>query len=586
MGRVFRFGMILGFHCHIVSDRILFPLEGIEELRVCDLIDPDTGDWNVWLLNELFIARIALSNGGGEDRMVWHFDNKGLYSVKSGYHVARMTNQQGNIASTSDSNSGTKALYKMVWGSNAPPKVRMHAWRLVRGIFPTRCALNKRVPLPDVRCVFCGFNGEDEKHVFMRCRVIQCFWNQGPFYCKVGESWSVEEVIEWAAVMLEKLTKEQAARFLMALWVIWDTRDDDLWNRGSYDLGHMQRKAEDLLMEYQKFHGRKTKWVCPPQGRLKISVDGGFQESHKRGGIGVVVRNEHGVCMAALAQPLEYIHIALQVEAEAFRAGILIAIHQAWEMVEIESDCSMLVDALHRDEEDLSTNQDMLMLGWAKASKCKKLLKQVRSRLECLQQERFATSMQLRQDLDQKIDYEALNLRIEQEQHIRDESSAYDLLDYFCKLILKHLFYIRTHKQCRQRNLAEAVSCLVFASSRLTCGVIPELGEIRDLFGERYGESFVDTAVKLLPGNLVNPIFKKNIIALSPPDSTVPTDVIVKHKPVKPSFTSSSPDQAPERSSEQKKDDDVQCPKNVHPKLPDWDDIYTQLSVLSRSLNM
>ncbi|XP_004296207.1 PREDICTED: uncharacterized protein LOC101297422 [Fragaria vesca subsp. vesca] len=289
------------------------PMEGTEELRVCDLIDPDTGDWNVWLLNELFmgnevdiIARIALSNGGGEDRMVWHFDNKGVYSVKSGYHVARMTNQPGNFASTSDSNNGTRTLYKRIWGANAPPKVRMQAWRLVKGILPTRCALERRVSLPDVRCVFCGFNGEDDKH----------------------------------------LTKEQAASFLMALWVIWDTRNDVLWNGGSYDLGHMQRKAGDLLMEYQKFHGRKTK-----KGKRKIM---NFQESHKRGGIGVVVRNELGICMAVFAQPLNYAHSALQVEAEALLAGILIAIHQGWDMVEIESDCSMLVDALHRDEEDLS----------------------------------------------------------------------------------------------------------------------------------------------------------------------------------------------------------------------------------------
>ncbi|KAL6138723.1 hypothetical protein ACLB2K_064002 [Fragaria x ananassa] len=228
------------------------------------------------------IARIALSNGGGEDRMVWHFDNKGLYSVKNGYHVARMTNQLENIASTLDSNMGTKALYMKIWGSNAPPKVRMHAWRLVRGILPTQCALNKRVQLPDVRRVFCGFNGEDDKHMFMRCRLIQCFWEQGPLYCKVRESWNVEEVIEWVAVMLEKLTKEQAERFLMALWVIWDTRNDVLWNGGLYDLG------------------------------------------------------------------------PLQVEAEALRAGILISIHEGREMVEIKSDCSTLVHALHRDEDDLS----------------------------------------------------------------------------------------------------------------------------------------------------------------------------------------------------------------------------------------
>ncbi|KAL6211269.1 hypothetical protein ACLB2K_016496 [Fragaria x ananassa] len=79
---------------------------------------------------------------------------------------------------------------------------------------------------------------------------------------------------------------------------LMDSRNDVLWNGSLYDLGRMQRKVEDLLLEYQKFHGNKkkkgkrkvTKWVCPPQGRLKINVDGASQH----GGIGVVVRNEHG----------------------------------------------------------------------------------------------------------------------------------------------------------------------------------------------------------------------------------------------------------------------------------------------------
>ncbi|XP_062005929.1 uncharacterized protein LOC133723116 [Rosa rugosa] len=227
--------------------------------------------------------------------------------------------------------------------------------------------------------------------------------------------------------------------------------------------------------------------------------------------------------------------------------------------------------------------------GWGKASRCKKLLKQVRSRLECLKEERSTISTELGKDVEE-LDYKALNLRVEQEQHIRDESSVYTLLDHFCKLILMHFFYIRTHRQCRQRDLAVAVSSLVFASSSLGRGVIPELEEIRDLLGERYGESFVETAVKLLPGNLVNPNFQKNILALSP-ETVVPND-IVKHELVKPSFTTSSPDEAPERSSAEKKDDEnrnnelqlisLQSPMHVHPKLPDWDDIFTKFSALKK----
>ena len=47
-------------------------------------------------LEELFhadeaeeIQRIPLSHRVMEDRLVWHFDKYGVYSVKSGYDVAR-----------------------------------------------------------------------------------------------------------------------------------------------------------------------------------------------------------------------------------------------------------------------------------------------------------------------------------------------------------------------------------------------------------------------------------------------------------------------------------------------------------------
>ncbi|XP_050379633.1 uncharacterized protein LOC126796970 [Argentina anserina] len=210
----------------------------------------------------------------------------------------------------------------------------------------------------------------------------------------------------------------------------------------------------------------------------------------------------------------------------------------------------------------------MPILGWAKASECKKvkkLLKQARSRLDCMKIQRSVISLQLRKDLE-KLDLEELNNRIKQEQHIRDDSAAYDLLEHFCKIILRHFFYIRTHKKCGQRTLAEAVSSLVFASSRLRCGVIPELEKIRDFFKERYGEDFVETAVNLLPGNLVNPTFKKNILALFP-DSVVQTDIMKKDD---------------EDGKNQLQLVTFQPLKHVHPKLPDWDDIVAEFSALKK----
>lgn len=262
-------------------------------------------------------------------------------------------------------------------------------------------------------------------------------------------------------------------------------------------------------------------------------------------------------------------------------------------------------------EIDLRLYENMLLFGWGKASKCKKLLKQVQSRLKCLKDERSALSKQLQTEVVDKVsekcnntlDKKELKARIGIEHIIRDECVVYELLDHYCKLILMHFFYIRMHKQCRQRDLIEAVSSLVFASSRLRCGAIPELEEIRVLFTERYGESFISAAVQLLPGNLVNTILLKNVLAVSPKSVmlnndenqlqliTLPASFYV----IKPSFTDSSLEQlALERSSsledkdENRGNDDhlqlitLVSPKHVHPKLPDCDEIYSKFSALKR----
>lgn len=60
-------------------------------------------------------------------------------------------------------------------------------------------------------------------------------------------------------------------------------------------------------------------WKFPPSGRLKINVDGAFRPKQQQGGIGAVVRNESGQCLAAFARPIPFASSALHVEAESCR---------------------------------------------------------------------------------------------------------------------------------------------------------------------------------------------------------------------------------------------------------------------------
>ncbi|KAL1345858.1 hypothetical protein HN51_019534 [Arachis hypogaea] len=152
-----------------------------------------------------------------------------------------------------------------------------------------------------------------------------------------------------------------------------------------------------------------------------------------------------------------------------------------------------------------------IWFGWSKASKCKRTIKRGRCRLKLIKNKREAIARQLRKDVAELIhcghDETALN-RVEQ--LIEDErlAAVYELLDHYCEFVLSQLSYIRRHRDC-PNDINEAVSSLIYASAR--CGEIPELCVIRKLFGERYGDKFVTTAMELLLGNLVNNQLKENL---------------------------------------------------------------------------
>ncbi|KAK4386064.1 hypothetical protein Sango_2477000 [Sesamum angolense] len=152
-----------------------------------------------------------------------------------------------------------------------------------------------------------------------------------------------------------------------------------------------------------------------------------------------------------------------------------------------------------------------LLFGWRKASKCKKLMKTVQCRLKLLKNKRSCIVKQLREDAAELLKHGFHQTAFERvEQLVKDERTiqVYELLEQFCEFIMINLPYIRKHKDC-PNDINEAASTLIFSSARF--GELPELLAIRKLFGERYGQRFVTSALELLPGNLVNHQVKESV---------------------------------------------------------------------------
>ena len=125
--------------------------------RVRDFLE--RGRWNRNLLESLLapydvqvVVSIPTSNNGGPDYLVWHYEEEGSYSVRSGYRLAR---QEAGLGAACSSNI-IPGWWKRLWGLNIPAKIKHLMWRCWFDLLPTYGNLRRRgidcLPF----CVFCG----------------------------------------------------------------------------------------------------------------------------------------------------------------------------------------------------------------------------------------------------------------------------------------------------------------------------------------------------------------------------------------------------------------------------------------------
>lgn len=73
------------------------------------------------------IRTIPLSKLKVDDKLVWHYDKRGLFTVKSAYHVTRLWTIPISLTSSSVSSSRYSVLWEKLWGALIPPKAKLMA---------------------------------------------------------------------------------------------------------------------------------------------------------------------------------------------------------------------------------------------------------------------------------------------------------------------------------------------------------------------------------------------------------------------------------------------------------------------------
>ena len=135
---------------------------GSWEWRVSDLIDWRTNTWDREEVEAKFhrsdakaVLRIPLSHRYAPDMVFWLHTKGGDYSVKSGYHIARLlSKQEADIGESSREVTGS-LIWAKLWKLKILNKIRVFGWRAYLDILPTRVNLDRRKILADDRCGVC-----------------------------------------------------------------------------------------------------------------------------------------------------------------------------------------------------------------------------------------------------------------------------------------------------------------------------------------------------------------------------------------------------------------------------------------------
>ena len=332
------------------------------ELKVKDLINATDNCWNMeaveahlWPIDHNEVLKVPIGLFRGEDSLLWHFDKKGEYSVRSGYKAAiESRNQVGG-----SSNEEAVKWWKYLWGLRIPPKVKIFIWRCFHEILPTAFNLERRHVSVSPRCYRCGEDGETIFHALISCRLAIEVWEETAFWANVNDC--VPSSFDYFLLRLyATLNKAEFEAFCMLLWGIWYERNKCIHGLSSREPVAVVEGVGRLLYDYQEIQkivksepshleeNRKVlSWIPPDTNSLKLNVDAAVRDASRFSGVGGIIRDNLGMALGAFAKRIQGVHSPLMAELYAIREGLRFAIESGLRASCIESDSANAITAIN-----------------------------------------------------------------------------------------------------------------------------------------------------------------------------------------------------------------------------------------------
>ncbi|KAL5817683.1 hypothetical protein ACOSQ3_026061 [Xanthoceras sorbifolium] len=289
------------------------------------------------------ILSIPLCSRPIEDSLIWHFDKRGFFSVKSAYNVA-LSLGNSDVPSCS---RGFSPWWRKLWALQLPSKVKIFCWRACKGILPTRDVLFRRGIADSCFCALCGFVLDSADHAVWGCSSVQLLWDCCPIFSAL-DAFKAMDFFDRVVWVFSSFSLKISLQFLVACWLSWFSRnqklhggnvllDTDLWGRAASFLdaflGSSQVSVSCPAGMSAVSSSCAVKLWKPPSFGLKVNVDAAVDISRGLFGVGIIFRDCFGGLVAAVSRYFSDFFYVESAEAKAILLGFQMA-------VELDLGCS------------------------------------------------------------------------------------------------------------------------------------------------------------------------------------------------------------------------------------------------------
>ncbi|XP_050217692.1 uncharacterized protein LOC126668545 [Mercurialis annua] len=294
-------------------------------------------EWDALKIKRLFIDEdttailsIPLLIYLSQDRVIWHHNKDGIYTVKSGYHLV-INEKKERLQPNHNASWNHRVLvdWKWLWEMKLPNKLKVFFWKLLWNGLPTGEELNKRLNTSHL-CPHCN-QIENNLHLFFKFHFAERVWFASPLSIRSNNIQGEQFKEVWEVLIANLKEVDSSGKctqlFMFLMWAIWKARNfkvfkEKEWleiNVPSMRLGQIRRKA------------------CPNHC-IRINYDGAINVAYKFGTVAFVARNNNGTILDSKAAVFRGIWDLGVMEFLDLLEAMRWSIQKGWQSVFFEGD--------------------------------------------------------------------------------------------------------------------------------------------------------------------------------------------------------------------------------------------------------